>query len=390
MDIFTIAENYQNYLIEKRRWFHAHPELSGKEFHSSAAIKQELDKLGISWRPCGLDTGILATITGAKPGRTILLRGDMDALEVREQTGLPFASEVDGVMHACGHDCHMAMLLTAARILNDMRGELCGTVELAFQPAEEIAAGALSMIEQGALDGVDGCFAIHVWSDIERGRVFCPNGAAMASAGRFRIDIQGAAGHGATPQLCVDAAVAASATVMNLQTVVSRELSPLEPSCVTVGRIRSGTRFNCVAGTAEIEGTTRAFSKAACDQFEPMIRRIAEETARTFRASAVLHYDELTDPVVNDPNVAALVRQASCKVVAENALIDIPPLCGGEDFAYFMGKCPGAIALLGVRSEACGAVWPQHSDKYCVDEEMLLRGAMLYAQTALDFNAETK
>lgn len=144
------------------------------------------------------------------------------------------------------------------------------------------------------------------------------------------------------------------------------------------------------AGSAELEGTTRAFSKATRDRFEPALRRIAEETARTFRTSAVLHYDELTDPVVNDPDVAALVRQAACNVVAENAPIDMPPLCGGEDFAFFMGKRPGAIALLGVRNEACGAVWSQHSDKYCVDEEMLLRGAMLYAQTALDFNAEAK
>ncbi len=387
MTIQEAAAKYKEYQIQMRRYFHAHPELSGKEFQTSAAIKKELDTMGISWRPCGLETGILATITGSKPGRTILIRGDMDALEVQEETGAPYASQTEGVMHACGHDCHISMLLTAAHILHDMKEELCGTVKLAFQPAEEVGLGALAMIEDGALEGVDGCFAIHVWSDIEKGRVFCNAGAAMASAGKFQIDLKGMGGHGATPHLCVDAAVAASATVMNLQTIVSRELSPQDSACVTVGRIQSGTRFNCVAENACIEGTTRAFDRKVSDLFSERIERIAKDTAKAFRAEAALTYEYLTDPVVNHPEMAELVQDASRKVVAPDAPVTIPPLSGGEDFSFFMSRVPGAIALLGVRNEACDAVWPQHSNKYCVDEEMLLHGAMLYAQVAMDFNA---
>lgn len=388
MNIVDIAKKYETYVIEKRRYFHAHPELSGEELNTSSIIKKELESIGIPWQSCGLNTGIIATITGNKPGRTILLRADMDALEVQEETGLPYASKAQNIMHACGHDCHIAMLLTAAHILNDMRGDLCGTVKLAFQPAEEIAVGAIAMIEQGVLNHVDGCFAIHVLSELEHGKVFCSAGPVMASAGRFCIDIHGAGGHGGMPHLCVDAAVAASAIVMNLQTIVSREMDPLEPGCVTVGRIQSGNRFNCVADSAQIEGTTRAFSRQASDAFETIIQRIAQETAKAFRASATVKYDKLSDPVVNNPKMAVLVQDSAQKVMGENALVNLKSLCGAEDFGYFMSKKPGALALLGVRNELCGAVWPQHSGKYCIDEGVLLQGAMLYAQVAMDFTNE--
>ena len=183
MNIEEVASKYAGYQVEIRRHFHRHPEVSGKEYETSKMVKAELDKIGVEWVPCGLETGVLATIKGEKPGKTILLRGDMDALTVDEQTGAPYASENPGVMHACGHDCHTSMLLTAAHILNDMKSELCGTVKLAFQPAEEIAEGAKSMIEQGAMDGVDGCFGIHVWADVPSGKVSVEAGPRMGAAG---------------------------------------------------------------------------------------------------------------------------------------------------------------------------------------------------------------
>lgn len=386
MTIQEVAAKYSEYQIEMRRYFHENPELSYKEFNTSSKVKEELDKMNIPWRVCGSETGILATITGKKPGKTILLRGDMDALEVKEETGLPYASKTEGVMHACGHDCHISMLLTAAHILNDMKDELSGTVKLAFQPAEELACGAVGMIQDGALEGVDGCFAIHVWSDIESGKVVCNAGPAMASVGRFKIEMQGMGGHGATPHLCVDAAVAASATILNLQTIVSRELSPQDSACVTVGYVRSGDRFNCVADSAYMEGTTRAFSRDVSGSFEERITRIARDTAKAFRTKAVVTYDHLTDPVVNDADMAELVQTAARDVVASDAPIQHPPLSPGEDFAYFMNEVPGAVALLGVRNVDCNAIWPQHSNKYCVDEKILLHGAMLYAKVALSFN----
>lgn len=390
MTIQETAAKNKDYLIKMRRFFHANPELRGKEFQTSAVIKEELDKIGIPWRACGLETGVLATIVGEKPGKTILLRADMDALEVQEETGLPYASKVNGVIHGCGHDCHSAMLLTAAHILNDMKKELCGTVKLAFQPAEEIAAGALSMIENGALENVDGCFAIHVWSSFDKGKVICSPGPVMASAAKFQIDIKGLSGHGATPHLCVDALVAASAVVMNLQAIVSREISPQDSACLTVGSITSGTRFNCVADSAHIEGTTRALDRNVSDTFYERIDRITKDTAHSFRAEAITTYDYLTDPVINHQGMTLLAQKAIHKVVSPEALITCPPISGGEDFAYFMNEVPGTIALLGVRNEACNAVWPQHSNKFCVDEDILLNGAMLYAQIAMDFNSSAE
>lgn len=389
MKIEEVAAKYAGYQVDMRRHFHRHPEVSGREYETSKMVKAELDKIGVEWVPCGLETGVLATIRGEKPGKTILLRGDMDALTVDEQTGAPYASENPGVMHACGHDCHTSMLLTAVHILNDMKSELCGTVKLAFQPAEEIAEGAKSMIEQGAMDGVDGCFGIHVWADVPSGKVSVEAGPRMGAAGQFRIDVKGKGGHGAAPHQCVDAALVSASIVSNMQALVSREISPMDPAVVTVGVIEAGTRWNVVAESGRIEGTTRCFSNEVYDAFPAMLSRIAEETAKAYRAEAKLtEYIELVPPTVNDPDMSEIAQAAARKVVAEDAPITSPATMGGEDFAFYMRKAPGAVALLGIGNEECGAVWPQHSGKFCVDESALIKGAMLYAQVAMDFNAK--
>ncbi len=389
MKIQDVAAKYADYQVEMRRKFHMNPEVSGKEYETSKTVKEELDKIGVEWRDCGLETGVLATIKGGKPGKTILLRADMDALTVEEQTGLPYASKNKGVMHACGHDCHTSMLLTAAHILSDMKEELCGTVKLAFQPAEEIAQGAKSMIEQGAMDGVDACFGIHVWADVPAGKVSVEAGPKMGAAGQYRIDVTGKGGHGAAPHQCIDAAVVSAAIVNNLQTIVSREISPMEPAVVTVGVIDAGTRWNVVAEKGRIEGTTRCFSDEIYDAFPGLLDRVAKETAKAFRAEAgVTEYIELVPPTINNPEMSALAEAAARKVIGEDAPITSPATMGGEDFAYYMRKAPGAIALLGIGNEACGAVWPQHSGNFCVDESVLIKGAMLYCQVAMDFNAK--
>lgn len=387
MNLKEAAAKYGDYLIEMRRCFHAHPEVSGEEYETSKRIKAELDKFGIAWRPCGLETGILATIQGGKPGKTILLRGDMDALTVQEETELPYASEVSGVMHACGHDCHISTLLTAARVLNDVKADLCGTVRLAFQPAEETAQGAKSMIENGALDGVDGCFGIHVWSNVPAGQVALAPGPRMAAADQFSIDIKGKGGHASAPHQCVDAAVVASAMVTNLQSIVSREVDPGDPAVLTVGRIEAGTRWNVVAEYGRLEGTTRYFSRDLYQRFPEMMERVVTQTAQTFRAEAKLNYDRIVPPAINDDQMTEVAIGAARKAISADAVIAIDRITGGEDFAYFMEKVPGAIALMGVGNEACGAVWPQHSGKYRVDESALINSVLLYAQVAADFNA---
>lgn len=386
MDVLQIARRERGGLIELRRSFHAHPELSGQEFETSRRIKETLDRLDIPWRPCGLETGVLAEISGAKPGRTILLRADMDALTVQEETGLPYASTVPGVMHACGHDCHMAALLAAAQILKGLQGELCGTVRLAFQPAEETAKGAQSMIEQGALDGVDGCFALHVWGDIETGKVVVNDGAQMGAADMFEIDITGKGGHGASPHQGIDAAIVACAMVNNLQTLVSREIAPWDPAVLTVGRMDVGTRCNVIPEKGHLEGTTRYFSRELGQRFPEIMERVVTQTAKTFRASATLNYMRVMPPAINNGAMSGLVRRSVEKLFGPGGVGTSEPSSGGEDFAYFMERVPGVLAFVGMYNPACGAVWPNHSGRFLVDEEALVQCAALYVQTALDFN----
>lgn len=385
MDCNAIAQKYEQYVVNMRRWFHQHPEVSGKEYHTSERVKTELDRMGIEWRDCGLETGILATVRGAKPGRTILLRGDMDALTVPEETGCDYQSQNEGISHACGHDCHTSMLLTAAAIVNDMKADLVGNVVFAFQPAEEIAQGAKSMIEHGALEGVDACFGMHVWSEIDSGQFAMRVGPTMASADQFMIDVKGVGGHGATPHLCHDAVTCACAIVQNLQQIVSREVNPVETAVVTVGTVNAGTRWNVVAENAHMEGTTRCFSYAVRDQLFEAIQRVATQTPLAHQCEAKVVINEMAPPTVNDKAVALLARESAKKILGDDCLNDYPITMGAEDFSFFQMQRPGAMAFLGVRNPDCDAVYAQHHCKYQVDEAMLIKGAQIYAQVALDF-----
>lgn len=388
MNIQEVAIKYSDYIIKTRRYFHMNPEVSCNEYNTSMNIKKELNKIGIPWKSCGFETGVLATIKGDKPGKTILLRADMDALTVKETTRVPYTSLNDGIMHACGHDCHMAMLLTAAHILNDMKSELCGTVKLAFQPAEEIAKGAQAMIDKGALDGVDACFAIHVWTDVPSGFVSLEPGPRMASCDKFSIQIIGKGCHGAQPEGGIDAVVATASMIHNLQSIVSREISPMDPAVITVGTIQAGTRWNVIAEESKIEGTTRCFSNDVWEKFPKQMERVVKNTAETFRAKGSLNYERLIPPTVNDSQFTTVAQQSAKKILGESCLTNYAATTAAEDFSVYLQKVPGAIALLGTGSENCGAVWPNHSGNFCVDESQLIKGAMLYAQVAMDFNAK--
>lgn len=388
MDIQAIARNYNDYLIEQRRWFHAHPEIAEKEFETSKHIKEELDKMGISWVDCGLQTGILATVKGNKPGKTILLRGDMDALPVTEDTGFSYASRNPGVMHACGHDCHTASLLTAAKLLHENKDELCGTVKFAFQPAEEVGTGAPAMIANGALEGVDSAFAIHIWSTIPAGKISLKGGPQMAAVDKFMIHIDGKGGHASAPHECVDPVVCLAAMVNNLQTIVSRECNPMDSAVLTIGKIESGTLWNIIPTTAYMEGTTRFFTRELQKRFPEMMERVVKYTADTYRCKAELEYKRMIPPTINDDTFAENAKKSAAKVVAAENVINIGPIATGEDFGIFLEHVPGALALVGVGNEACGAIWPQHSAKYTVDEDALLNSVMLYVQVALDHNAQ--
>ena len=388
MDLQAIAKEYNAYLIEQRRWFHRHPEIAEKEYLTSAHVKEELTKYGISWVPCGLETGILVTIQGAKPGKTILMRADMDALPVTEETGLPYASENPGFMHACGHDCHTATLLTVARILQDHKDQLCGTVKLAFQPAEEIGTGAPSMMNAGALEGVDSAFAVHIMSMIPSGQVSINCGPQMAGVDKFIILIEGKGGHASSPHECIDPVVCLGAMINNLQTIVSRQCSPMDSAVLTIGKVESGTLWNIIPDTATLSGTTRYFTRQLYWEFPEMMERVVTSTAETYRCKAKLDYIRMIPPTINDASFAELVRSSAGKVVSNRNVVNIGPIAIGEDFGLFLEKVPGALALVGVGNESCGAVWPQHSAKYTVDEDALMDSVMLYVQVALDHNAQ--
>ncbi|MBA5850744.1 amidohydrolase [Clostridium sp. cel8] len=385
MTVKELAKKYKKDVINLRREFHKYPEASLKEVRTNKRIKEELDKIGV---PCKTvaGTGVVAEIKGKKPGKTVLLRADIDGLSVTELNDCEFKSQHDGFMHACGHDTHISMLLGAAMILQDIKDELCGTVRLVFQPAEEVAQGAKMMIKAGVLDGVDGVFGMHIWSNIECGSVCVQKGPLMASADLFKIKVKGKGGHGSAPHQGVDAVVASSAIVMNLQSVVSREIDPLESAVVSVGSIKSGTRFNVIASEGVLEGTTRCFNPEIRENFPKMLERVAKDTAATFRADAELEYTWGTPVVINDEKYSSIAEKSVEKIGAKPIIME--KITGGEDFSEYMNRVPGVLALVGCRNKDKGAIYPQHHPKYTIDEDSLEIGSALYAQYAQDFLSE--
>lgn len=380
-NIQKLGEKYKDYMVEMRRYFHENPEPSTEEYNTSAKIKEELDKMGISYVSAA-GTGVIGTIQGGKPGKTVALRADMDALQVKECTGLPFASKKEGLMHACGHDGHIASLLGAAKILNEIKDEIQGTVKLFFQPAEETAWGAKKMIEEGALEGVDGVFGIHIWADIELGKISVEAGPRMASTDLFRIKVTGKGGHGSLPHQGVDAVVAGSAIVMNLQSIVSREISPIETAVVSVGQIKSGSRFNVIAPEAFMDGTTRAFSAEVRGKFHGMIDRIAKNTAAAYRAEAVTEYEYLVPVTINDERCSKIAEEAVRETFGEEALTTFPKITGSEDFSYFSNEREGVLCFVGTGTEN---YYPHHHPKFSVDERALPVAASMYAAYAVNY-----
>ena len=387
MDIRALAEQYESYIIEQRRWFHAHPELSWEEFGTTDHIQQELEKMGLEVHRFDGRPGCTAMIYGGKaaPGaKTVALRADIDALPVEEKTGLPFTSQNPGVMHACGHDNHMAMLLGAARILCDLKDELAGNVKLLFQAAEETCFGAEYYVQQGVLDGVDAIYGQHIWAGLEAPYLNVQPGVRMASCDNFTITVEGSSTHGSTPHLGTDAIVAAASIIMNIQTIVSRNNDPLNALVVTIGEIHGGQRFNILANKVVMEGTCRTHSREMRGKIEPLLRRVCEDTAAAFGARAELKYDAFPSPVINDhDDLNQIAHDAAVKLYGEEGIKEMPRVMGSEDFAFFMDVVPGIFGFLGSRDAEHQA--SNHNDCYDVPEEVLKRGAAMHAQFAADY-----
>ena len=285
----SITNNSEE-LTALRRKLHSEPELSFEEFKTTAFVCEYLDKLGIPYRKTE-PTGVIAEIQAVPGGKTVALRADMDALPVQQlNTHVPYASKFEGKMHACGHDSHTSMLLIAAKALSEVKDQLPGNVRFIFQPAEEVARGAQAMVDQGAMDGVDNVFGIHIWSQMPAKKVSCTPGPSFAAADIFKVNFKGRGGHGAMPEACIDAAIVASSFVMNVQTVISRTIDPQSPAVLTVGKMVVGTRFNVIAENAEIEGTVRTFQPETRDHMEKAITQYAQSVAAVYGATAEVEY----------------------------------------------------------------------------------------------------
>ena len=344
-------------------------------------------------------TGIIATIVGTaddaydaqgNPKKRVALRADIDALPVLERTGLPYESKNTGVMHACGHDCHIAMLLGAARILMQMRDQIHGEVRLIFQPAEEISIGSRMMIKAGALDGVDGIFGMHIWSEIEAGLISADSGQRMANTDWFRVDIEGVSAHGSMPHKGVDAVVVAAELVVALQVLVSRDISPFEPLVVTVGEVHGGEARNIMAGSAYLTGTVRTWSKKTREAMPDRLRHLIDRSAKAFGATAKLTYEAGNAGLFNDKESAERAQESVKKLFGEEALADYQGTLAGEDFAEYLERVPGTFVFLGCRNPKMDAVHAQHSCYYRIDESVLAKGSMLSAQYAVDFLSEAQ
>jgi amidohydrolase len=365
-------------LVALRRDLHQNPELAWAEHRTGARVAAFLEGAALELRTVAA-TGVLATARGAK-GRTVLLRVDMDGLPIQEQGDAPYASRVPGVMHACGHDGHTAMGATAARVLAGRRP--AGTVRVLFQPAEEGEAGAQRVIADGALEGVDVALGIHLWNELPVGTIGVKAGPLMAAVDRLRVVVRGRGGHGGHPHRAADPVVAAAHVVVALQTIVAREVSPLQSAVVTLGAIHGGQAFNVIPDEVTLTGTVRTFDPELRRSMPERIRRIASGVAEALQCEAEVEVRPGNPPVVNDAAVAALARRAAARVVGDERVVEPEPTMGGEDMAVYFERVPGCFVFVGSANPARGLDQPHHSPRFDFDEEALAIGCEFLVQAA--------
>ena len=378
-------------IVSLRHELHQHPEIRFEERWTSDRIAKFLDGLGVSYkRGYCKGTGIVATIQGDGP-KTVLLRSDMDALEIQEETGLPYASQIPNRMHACGHDGHMANLCGVIQTLQKHRSDLKGSVRFVFQPAEENAAGGRFMVEEGVLDGVDAAFGLHGWPWLPAGMVAIKEGPAMASADFFRITIEGKGTHAADPASGVDPIVIAGHVLSALQNIVSREVNPWDAAVVTVAKIESGFAWNVSPERAVLEGTFRALSDSVRNLLYSAIARVAEHTAAAHRAQARVEFPGEPYPCLNnDPEMSRFAMGVVREAFGPESLIEPRyPTMGAEDFSFYLQKVPGAYLWLGVNPNSSGMPYPPlHSPRFDYTDAALPVGIEVMSRIALDFLAE--
>jgi amidohydrolase len=385
-DILAAARDILPWMIAIRRDLHQHPELGLEEHRTSAKVRDLLDEMGIEHEDGLGGTGVLGIIRGDREGGVVALRADLDALPIQDDKDVTYASKVEGVTHACGHDVHTTILLGAARLLEKEKASFAGTVKLIFQPAEETVGGARLMIEAGALENphVEAIFGLHVDPGIEVGTVGLHYGQRNASSDDLEIVVHGSAAHGAYAFEGVDAVVAAAHIITALQTIVSRNIDAREAAVVSLGTIRGGTAGNIVANRVELVGTIRCLNLATRSSVQKRIKDAAEAVALGLGARAEVRITPSYDPVVNDDSMVDIVRDNSRMLLGDEAVVIFPkPNMGVEDFGYYLSEVSGVFFSLGVRNESAGIVHPVHTGLFDVDESSMATGVALQVLNAL-------
>lgn len=377
----------REYITEMRRYFHAHPEVSLKEYNTCKKIEEELDKMGIPHRRVG-ETGVYGWIDGKGNGgkdKVMVLRADIDALAMEDLKEVSYCSKEEGVCHACGHDAHIATLLGAAKILKEKEQDFGGQVRLFFQQAEEIGQGARIFVKEGLMEGATRVFGAHVSSKLDSGTVSLTAGPQNASCDYFKIKVTGKGAHVSTPQLGIDAVYVASQIVVALQSIVARNTDPLETVVVGVGVLRAGTQYNIVAEHAEIEGTTRSFSKAVREFTNERVKTIAKQTAALYGAEAEVEFQGFANPLINDEEAVEEVTEVAKQVIEEkNIISNFEKMLGADDFADFLQETKGMYAFVGTRNkEKPNTASAHHHGLFDIDEEGLLLSCNLYVDYAL-------
>jgi amidohydrolase len=374
-------------LIALRRDFHRHPELAFAEERTAGVIADRLRELRLGRVERVAGTGVLGVLEGEQPGKTLLLRADIDALPIQETGEVEYRSQAPGKMHACGHDGHTAIALIVADILARHRDALRGTVKFAFQPAEESVGGAQPMIAAGVMrePDVDAVVGLHLSSGLPVGKVAIAAGPVFASADEIVFHVRGRGGHGAVPQENVDPVVAAASVVMALQTLVSREIAPLHPAVVTIGSIHGGTAFNVVADAVEMHGTVRAFVPGDRELLLRRVVELAQDVARGLRAACAVQVRRGCPPCVNDPRITELVGRAAGATVGDENLIRFLRGTTSDDMAYFLDNAPGCYFVVGAGNPAKGCSAPHHSAQFAIDEDALPIGAEILLRSTLAY-----
>ncbi len=388
--IVSTASEMQGELTELRQFIHAHPEMAWKEVETSKLIETKLRALGfqnIRRGFKGTGSGVVADLKGSKSGPCIALRADIDALPIREENAVPYVSTLDGVMHACGHDAHAAILIGAATILSGMKESITGTVRVIFQPAEEAGndSGAPAMIKEGALEGVDAIAGLHVWSQMPAGTFGIRKGPAMASADIWEVVIQGQGGHGAMPHTAIDPTVALAHIISVLQTVVSREIDPLESAVVSVGKVEAGNAPNVIPDKAVVTGNVRATNRKTRDGMEARMKRVIDGVSAALRCTSTLKYTQIYPVTVNDPAMTVMLGDVAGRMFGADKVIEMPIAMGSEDFSYYGEKIPATFGFLGMGDPQKGSDKPHHSPHFNSNDAVLANGAAMMAGMALEY-----